>query len=57
MPEHRHGMNYAPVLRPTGAHDWIADGLLFHMPGRWQLSFAVRIAGRTERLAADLDVR
>lgn len=57
MPEHRHGMNYAPVLRPTGAHDWIADGLLFHMPGRWQLSFDVRIAGRTERLAADLEVR
>jgi hypothetical protein len=57
MPEHRHGMNYAPVLRAEGAHGWIADGMLFHMPGRWQLAFDVRLAGRTERLAADLDVR
>jgi len=57
MPAHRHGMNYAPVLRAGGAQAWVADGLLFHMPGRWQLSFDVRLAGRTERLAADLDVR
>ena len=57
MPEHRHGMNYAPVLRAEGPHGWVADGMLFHMPGRWQISFDVRLAGRSERLDADLDVR
>jgi len=57
MPEHRHGMNYVPVLRADGVDAWIADGLLFHMPGRWRLSFDVRMAGRSERLAAELDVR
>jgi len=56
MPEHRHGMNYAPVLRADGVGGWIADGMLFHMPGRWQLSFDVRMAGRSERLAAEFDV-
>jgi len=57
MPAHRHGMNYAPVLRADGPQAWIADGMLLHMPGRWQLSFDVRLAGSTERLAADLDLR
>jgi len=57
MPEHRHGMNYAPVLRADGVDAWIADGMLFHMPGRWRLSFDVRMAGGSERLATELDVR
>jgi hypothetical protein len=56
MPEHRHGMNYRPrvVRRPDGVH--VADGLLFHMPGRWQIRFDVRRGDRTERLSADTDV-
>ena len=39
MPEHRHGMNYRPgvtVARPGTYH---AEGLLFHMPGRWEFVF------------------
>jgi hypothetical protein len=30
--------------------------LLFHMPGRWQLSFDVERSGRRTRLATDLVV-
>jgi hypothetical protein len=37
MPEHRHGMNYRPTLQPLGAGRWRAEGLLWHMPGRWEL--------------------
>lgn len=37
MPEHRHGMNYRTSLRPLGDGRWRAEGLLFHMPGRWEL--------------------
>lgn len=50
MPEHRHGMNYrAAVVRlPTGAYR--AEGMLFHMPGRWDLTFDVVAGNRTDRL-------
>jgi hypothetical protein len=32
----------------------VAEALLFHMPGRWQLVFDVDRGGRTERLSADV---
>ncbi len=51
MPEHRHGMNYAPSLEPLGAGRWRAEGLMFHMPGRWELVFEIRAAGTTDRAA------
>jgi hypothetical protein len=54
MPEHRHGMNYRPTVAATGAGRYRAEGLLFHMPGRWQLHFDVDHGGRTERLATDI---
>jgi hypothetical protein len=54
MPEHRHGMNYRPTVATTGIGRYRAEGLLFHMPGRWQLHFDVEHAGRTQRLATDL---
>jgi hypothetical protein len=57
MPEHRHGMNYAPRVQPAGERRWVADGLVFHMPGRWQFLFDVRIDGRSERLARDTTVQ
>jgi len=50
MPEHRHGMNYRPSLTPLGEGRWLAEGLLFHMAGRWELRFDVESAGRTEVL-------
>jgi hypothetical protein len=56
MPEHRHGMNYRPRVAPKGEGRYLADGLLFHMPGRWQFVFDVERPGRTERLTADLIV-
>jgi cytochrome c peroxidase len=51
MPEHRHGMNYAPTLKALGPGRWRAEGLMFHMPGRWELVFEVRAAGVTDRMA------
>jgi hypothetical protein len=32
----------------------VADGLLFHMPGRWRLLLDVERGASTERLAADI---
>ena len=39
MPEHRHGMNYQPSLRPMGIGRYRSEGWLFHMPGRWEFIF------------------
>lgn len=50
MPEHRHGMNYRPSLKPLGDGRWRVEGLMFHMPGRWELQLDVRTVGRSERV-------
>jgi hypothetical protein len=54
MPEHRHGMNYRPTVSARGTGLYVAEGLLFHMPGRWQLLFEVERADRRERLEAEI---
>jgi cytochrome c peroxidase len=54
MPEHRHGMNYAPAVKQLGPGRWRAEGLMFHMPGRWEFVFEIRAAGTTERVAHEL---
>lgn len=56
MPEHRHGMNYRPGLKSLGQGRWRADGLLFHMAGRWELRLEVEQGGRRERLAQAIDL-
>lgn len=50
MPEHRHGMNYRPTLARMADGRYRVEGLLFHMPGRWQFLFEVRVGEKTERL-------
>jgi hypothetical protein len=50
MPEHRHGMNYRPSVKPLGAGRWRVEGLMFHMPGRWDLQMDVRLTDGTRRL-------
>jgi hypothetical protein len=54
MPEHRHGMNYRASVSGRGDGGFVAEGLLFHMPGRWQLVFDVESSGGSERLVADI---
>jgi hypothetical protein len=56
MPAHRHGMNYAPSIVPLGGGRYRAEGLMFHMPGDWQLLFELRAGGKTERATRDLRV-
>ena len=56
MPEHRHGMNYRAAVTTTGPGRFRAEGLLFHMPGRWDLSFDVAARGATEPVTAVLRV-
>lgn len=44
MPEHRHGMNYRPSVLALGDGRWRAEGLLWHMSGRWELEMVVQTA-------------
>lgn len=39
MPAHRHGMNYRASITALGGGRFRADGLMFHMAGRWRLVF------------------
>jgi hypothetical protein len=52
MPEHRHGMNYRPTVVANGRGRYRADGLLFHMSGRWEIAFDVVTAGPSERVTS-----
>ena len=54
MPEHRHGMNYKTVVTSSGLGRYRAEGLMFHMPGRWEYIFEVRAGGVPERLTTSV---
>jgi hypothetical protein len=51
MPEHGHGMNVEPRVSPAPENrpGFIGEGLLFHMPGRWELYFDITREGLTSR--------
>jgi hypothetical protein len=51
MPDHRHGMNYRATTMRAGAGRWAAEGLMLHMPGKWEIVVDVAAGGRTDRLA------
>ena len=57
MPEHRHGMNYRPRIVALGGGRFRAEGMMFHMSGRWQLEFGVQSAKGSSRLFDDVRVR
>ncbi len=58
MPEHRHGMNYKASVKPQGAPGrYRAEGLMFHMPGKWEFLFDVRDAKGIERLKQDYPLK
>lgn len=57
MPAHRHGMNYRASVQTLGGGRWQAEGLMFHMPGRWRVLFDLDRAGQPPlRLAREIDL-
>jgi hypothetical protein len=54
MPHHRHGMNLEPTVerREDGRFD--VGGMLFHMPGYWEIYFDITRAGVTERAQTEV---
>ncbi len=54
MPEHRHGMNRKPRIVRRDDGSFLVTGMLFHMPGLWELHFDVTRGGTTERSQVDV---
>jgi hypothetical protein len=52
MPAHRHGMNYRPTVTARGSGRFRAEGLLFHMGGRWEIAFDAVTGASTERITS-----
>ena len=57
MPEHRHGMNYKTTVVAKGAGRYRAEGLLFHMNGRWEIAFDVMTGNTTERITTAVELQ
>jgi len=53
MSEHNHGMNTVPVVERLPSRQFRVRGMLFHMPGKWELIFAVKrgvVADKAEHI-------
>lgn len=59
MPAHRHGMNYRASVTALGGGRFRADGLMFHMAGRWRVIFDLPAAdgAAARRLTREIDLR
>ena len=57
MPEHKHTMNYHPSIVSKGDGRFRAEGLVFHMPGHWEISIDVRAGEEIERLTHDYYIK
>ena len=56
MPEHGHGMNYVPSVTKLGPGHWRAEGLMFHMQGKWELVFELRSKDISDVLRSSFDL-
>lgn len=54
MPDHNHGMNQSPIVTMTdqGA---IAEGMLFHMTGYWEIIVSVQQENKRETVYIPVD--
>ncbi|MEM7299954.1 MAG: hypothetical protein AAF468_02635 [Pseudomonadota bacterium] len=57
MPMHGHGMNYRPKITPQSDGSTLAEGMLFHMPGKWRLEVDVVANEKRQRVTRDFVVK
>jgi hypothetical protein len=50
MPRHGHGMNYVPSSEMFDNGQFVASGMLLHMPGQWAVELNVVDGASRERL-------
>ncbi|MEE8169824.1 MAG: FixH family protein [Phycisphaerae bacterium] len=56
MPAHQHGMNTRPRVHALGDGRFRVEGMLFHMPGHWELYFDITEGAITERAQDRIDL-
>jgi hypothetical protein len=57
MPEHKHGFPSHPrVTGKLGNGVYRVEGVKFNMPGRWEMWFNVRAAGKDDKVIFSFDV-
>lgn len=56
MPEHRHGMNTQPRVSRVGRGQFDVEGMILHMPGRWEIYFDVTEGAVTRRATLQLEL-
>lgn len=56
MPDHQHGMNTQPRVLKRGGGRFTVEGMLFHMPGHWELYFDITDAAVAERAQFDVNL-
>jgi hypothetical protein len=57
MPHHGHGMNVRPTSTSLGGGRYRITGILFHMPGRWEMFFDRTVDGVTERAQRTIEIK
>ena len=57
MPAHQHGMNLTPRVQPVSDGHFRATGMLFHMPGHWEIYIDVIKDGRKERARFEVEIQ
>lgn len=57
MPHHHHGMNLVPRSEQTGPGQFRISGMLFHMPGYWEIYVDVKEGARDERARFEVTIK
>jgi hypothetical protein len=57
MPAHHHGMNLSPRVQRMDDGSFRASGMLFHMPGYWEVYVDVSREGKKERARFELEIQ
>ncbi|WP_175500634.1 FixH family protein [Litoreibacter janthinus] len=57
MPAHQHGMNYTPVVNPSTDGQFSVSGMVFHMPGSWQVQVTVFGEGEPRFFTLDVEIK
>ena len=56
MPAHGHGMNYQTELLQVDEGEYLANGLLFHMPGVWRIDINIKQNGVRKSVTKELTI-
>jgi hypothetical protein len=57
MPAHHHGMNLSARIEPVSDGRFRVSGMLFHMPGQWEIYIDVIQGAKKERARFAVEVR